>query len=56
MARDAAPAEQQRLDLVVADAERLRADEPAEADREAAERRPPHPVNAAGAANTSSAA
>ena len=41
-----AAAEQQRLDLVVPDAERLRADEPADADDQAAQRRPPHPVHA----------
>ena len=40
--RDVAP--QDRLDRVVADAEGLRKHEAAETDRQAAERRPPHPV------------
>ena len=36
---------QQRPDGVVADAERLRKDQPADADHEPADRRPPHPVD-----------
>ncbi len=36
---------QQRADGVVADAQRLREDQAAEADDQAAERRPPHPVD-----------
>src|SRR5262249_61311430 len=36
---------QERADRVVADAERLREDEPAQPDRETAEGGPPHPVD-----------
>ena len=36
---------QQRADGVVADAERLREDQPAQADDQPADRRPPHPVD-----------
>ncbi len=36
---------QQRADGVVADAQRLREDQPAQPDHQAADRRPPHPVD-----------
>ena len=36
---------EQRADGVVADAERLREDQPAESDHQPADGRPPHPVN-----------
>ena len=35
----------QRLDHVIADAERLREDQAADADDQPADRRPPHPVD-----------